>query len=171
MSDFKPCTISKQSRNHKGGTKDYHIVTIAAVDGSYGILITRFAKKNAWGQMQVQTFYSTSAMAVAANAKRKEKFDREYTRSIGETGSVYECRTFDDVKKALGPAYWSKLTRAVIDIIGGDSSIVREQPLTDDWTRDKDGKLVRAEQPLRTVEVAKPTVEDKIKQNANWGLW
>lgn len=170
---FDPLIITKYSARHSGGTKDYHIVTARRDADNYGILITRYGKKSSWGHVDVKEFSSILSMVDEANDVRKKKEKRGY-RTLETGSSHHTCETWEAFKIAIGAQYWSTLSKDIVAKLGGDASEVRAEPLTSDWERGEGGRLVKKDKALRGTEITKtpePTIEARVQQNLNWGLW
>src|SRR6185312_14676913 len=96
MSMFKIRTLL---RKHTGGTKEYHLVSIVRKDGR-SLVINRWGKTGAWGQMNVSRHGTDYAAQRALQEKQCDKERRDYKLSH-DTGTV-TINTENTFKRDLG---------------------------------------------------------------------
>nr|AJW30269.1 hypothetical protein pLM21S1_p151 [Sinorhizobium sp. LM21] len=90
--------------DHRGGTKSYHLVLIEAANGNC-VVINRWGKTGAFGEMKVETFDSPIKAQKAWDKKEREKTGKGYAqkggtreRSVAETSElpkIVDAMTFN----------------------------------------------------------------------------
>lgn len=160
-------SIRKVSLRHRSGTKEYHLLLIQNGHTGTGVLVNRWGKAGAWGQMKTEKG-STNDCAKNYSAKLHEKESRGY--------NIYSDKheNFSDAESAkgfIGVTYWPQIgPDNLLHVFPGiDVSGVREVKPAN-WKETKDGKWERDDKPEHSM----PSKEDEIaeaKANPNWGLF
>lgn len=160
-------TIRKLSMQHRGGTKEYHLLLVANSENGKGLLVSRWGKTGAWGQMKTEKGTESDATR-AFHAKFDEKSTRGYRTTADKTDGVH---TYEEAAKIIGMTYWPQLGAHNLEHVfpGVDTAGVREaKPAT--WKETKDGKWERDDKPEHSM----PSKDDELaeaKSNPNWGLF
>jgi hypothetical protein len=165
-------TVRRDSRRHRGGTKDYHLVAILNEDNGRCLLIQRWAKAGQWG-----TGIKVTPCATGRDLDRewdkvaKVKFRAgEYEGRLPTKGSDHD--DLDSLKKNLGQ-YWPRLgahAEWLVPGCGMEGKKVEEPAEWDD--REKRYVKPRATNPddFENVE-PEPDIEEFVKDNPQWGSW
>lgn len=159
--------IRKVSMQHRGGTKEYHLLSVRNTTTGKAILVTRWGKTGTWGQMKTEKGTETD-VSRAFDAKFDEKSGRGYRITNEKNASAANA---DEAQHIIGITYWPQIGAANLEHVlpGVDTTGVREaKPAT--WKETKDGKWERDDKPEHSM----PTKEDEIaeaKANPNWGLF
>jgi predicted DNA-binding WGR domain protein len=172
--------VFRRSATHVGGTKEYHLIVIRKMDADTlniqgGVLIKRWGKKGAWGQVKVETYKDKFSLETAERLITNAKFSKEYSNPIRTPGSM-DLTDWDLFKTHLGPQYWSILGEEAKDYLGFPED-VREAPKPG-WEY-KEGKLVESDfKPIRrerTPEEIQRLEDERMQRqmeiNPNWGLY
>ena len=167
-----PITVKKQSgrADSVSGGKDYHLVLITLAD-KRALFITRFGKKGTWGSgFQVERYDTKFDAESAYTAKHRAKLCKAYDELIIDTKQV--CADWAEFRKALGEQYWNKIGAGNLEWIlpGADTKGVREEK-TKEWVVNEGGKYRLKEEPKRLVPEVVETVEDRVKETSNWGMF
>lgn len=169
-----PIALRKKSMLHRQGSKEYHQVLITNGEGR-AVLIQRWGKKGAEGQMSVEAFDGTERAVEKFDAKDRDKRRNGYEHDPARD-TISECVDEAEFRRKLGPVYLHKLGPKNLEHIapGADASNVKDPDPPTEF--DSNGRVVRkGYQPKHTftdfVEPPKPTVEDHVRENENWGLF
>ncbi|UIN38314.1 WGR domain-containing protein [Methylobacterium oryzae] len=169
-----PIALRKKSMLHRQGTKEYHQVLIVNGEGR-AVVIQRWGKKNAEGQMRVDAFHHSDAAVAEFESKDRDKKRNGYEHDPARD-TIVQCDDEADFRKKLGILYLSKLGPDNLEHIapGADTTGVRTPDPQPEF--DRDGKIVRkGYQPRHKftdfVEPAGPSVADEVAHNENWGTW
>lgn len=168
-----PFKIRKVSLRHRGGTKEYHFVSIRSADPSKGpsLAIFRWGKAGSWGQL---SFDRGNVFGVedACEKKLREKEGRGYSVSKDATVEVNDLAA---LKTSLGVGYWGSLGEHIDYLLPGAADAEKRGVRTPDPPRfDENGNptgLARKPKLIEEPPEAEPTVEDRVAQNPNWGMF
>ncbi len=167
-------TITKLTLEHRSGTKEYHLLLIENSLAQKSVLVNRWGKAGAWGQMKTErgTAYD---MAQSYRTKLNEKEGRGY-RVV--SSKPFTASSVEEAKTMIGINYWAQIGADNLQHVfpGVDTTGVREsKPAV--WKETPDGKYERDDKP----EYSMPTEEDRReeerqkveeqKQNPNWGMF
>jgi predicted DNA-binding WGR domain protein len=158
--------VRKVSLRHRGGTKEYHLLCVVNDSIGHGIVVNRWGKTGAWGQMKTERDDGKKSFN-SFLAKLQEKEARGYSIYKDEANS-YD--TNEAAKSAIGMAYWPQLGAAnILHVMPGiDTSGVREaEPVT--W-KEENGKFVPDDKPKHSMPSPEEELAEK-KANPNWGLF
>lgn len=169
-----PIALRKKSMLHRQGTKEYHQVLITNGEGK-AVLIQRWGKRNTEGQMSVEAFHGTERAVEKFDHKDRDKRRNGYEHDPSRD-TIVECKDETEFRKKLGHIYLHKLGPANLEHIapGADTSNVKDPEPPPEF--DRNGRVVRkGYEPKHKfdgfVEPPKPTVEQQVAENENWGLW
>lgn len=161
-----PVTVEKTRLEHNAGTKAYFIVVITTSSGR-SLVINRWGKVGTWGQMKVERFEKILDAKKTAALKHGQKIGNGY---ILEKTEKRTAENEDDLKRVLG-SYWPYMGRdnllwLELDV---DVSEVRD-PVSTEWEK-KNGRYVPKDPKRRMIEEPEKSVEEKIADNSNWGMF
>lgn len=169
--------VSKQSRRHVGGTKDYHIVTLLNKDNERGLLITRWAKKAQWGNgiKVVRTAGQITLRSEHLKIEREKFRPDAYSSELHHV--VEDYFTLDDLKKTLGQ-YWPKLGNHLEYLIPGIGYGHAEPEPEKVWD-EKEKRWVKTRSVTAETEFVDREAEEQEKREAKkrmednpaWGSW
>lgn len=163
-----PMQIHKLSLRHRGGTKDYHLVSIISEAGN-GLLINRWGKAGSWGSLKIEQFGSKAATDRAFEHLFESKEGRGYTEQLARNRQT--AHNEGELSKYLGPQYMAQIGAANLLHINdkADTSGIRE-PEEVSFNKRPNGSFALNEKPRKLVKDVEPTVED-LKANPNWGIF
>lgn len=159
--------IRKVSMRHRSGTKEYHLLLVKNSANGRGILVNRWGKAGAWGQMKTEKNTEANS-ANSFTSKVNEKEARGYNIYADK---IEEAANVEEAKSIIGMTYWPQLGAANLEHVfpGVDTYGVREaKPAA--WKETQDGKWERDDKPEHSM----PSKEDEVaeaKTNPNWGLF
>lgn len=176
MSVF-PIAIRKKSMLHQQGTKEYHQVLVVTGDNR-GMLMQRWGKKGAWGQMSTEVFRDVGqATAAFENKDREKRSGRSGYRHDPARDTIVECNDEAEFRAKLGRQYFFQAGANNLDfIVPGIDTTGVETVTPAEFEEVAPGRVVKkGYQPKHEfkdfVEPPKPTVEDQIAENPNWGMF
>lgn len=157
-----------------GSNKDYRTVLIQNNKTNRAIIIFRWGKAGAWGQMKVERFDRVSEAVAAVRTKISEKQNKGY-RHVGIGTTVNNLDSEDQFKHVLGPQYWAQIGADNLKFICPevDATGSRERP-NPDWELGADGKWHAKPPPTRMVPdpvEPEPTAEEQVQRNPMWGMF
>lgn len=157
-----PMRVTKQTLDHQGGTKSYHFVFIRNNDG-YGLLIKRWGKKGAFGQMEVLEG------PLAEDIWRRTLKDKQKRGYSIETERLIDVNDLGQLKTALTPRVYTSIgAGALTNLIPGVDTTGVKDPEKIEWVENPDGSMKIAEKPIIKIE---ETIEDQIAANSKWGIF
>jgi predicted DNA-binding WGR domain protein len=150
------------SLDHQAGTKSYHLHLIEAANG-HCVVINRWGKTGAFGEMKVETYDSPIAARKAIDKKENEKTRKGY-RQVGAARET-SAEDVSELVKAIGMAPFNKMGATAVEWLDPDfdTSGMREAdgPQYDEETgrkldtaRKANIEEARAEARRREVETA-----------------
>lgn len=157
--------LKRTSLKHRGGTKEYHLVLIVTPQQT-GILIRRFGKVGAFGEVMVEQF--NNALVAEANycqlLLKKTAERKGYSKTVSNST---EC-DFDELQKRIGRPLWAKLSPANIRFLNADADVtgVREP---DPPRFDEEGRWLGNPEPRKAdltaeIEAAKAARLEELRQ-------
>lgn len=166
-----PFAIRKVSLEHRGGTKEYHLVCIQSKDSKSGpsLLIKRWGKKGTWGQVQ---FIRGNAFEVEDEFTKiqRQKEGRGYDVTSENRNGAEDI---DGLRKVLGPGYWRDMGKELPYLMPGkDPSAFKGARAAVEPRFDDDGNPTGAEPPKpKLIDDLPPpkTREELIESNPLWG--
>ena len=118
MSDNFPFSIrvTRWRAEHRGGTKFCEINSLARADGGgdRSLLITRWGKILAPGQVQIQRLRGSFSAGVKFNSKLNEKQRRGYTEHVSQVSEIIASRY--GLSSFVAPVIMSELDKAQPDV-------------------------------------------------------
>lgn len=153
------------SLDHRGGTKSYHLMLIQANNGKC-VVINRWGKTGAFGEMKVKTFDSVPAAEKAFSKKEREKTGKGYS----QTGASRETTAADgsELPRSIGLAVFNKMGAAAVKHLdpGFDTSGMREadNPQYDEETGRKIDTARKAD--LAELMAAQKAAEEETAKQA-----
>lgn len=161
-----PMRVTKEDADHRGGTKAYHLLKIETADGRM-LMVNRFGKVGAWGQMQVEQFETVAEGQAAYRKKRDQKFGGEYT--VKKTIYSQDAVDLPDLINKVG-AYWPNLGKNNVEwlVPGADTKDIREP--TSKRIFDEHGREILNPRLVADPVEIPPSV-DELKTNPKWGLF
>lgn len=134
---MKGLQYGRISLDHRGGTKSYHLAWISCEETGKSILMKRWGKKGAFGQLQVLTFGNSLGAWHAAQQMIGEKRRGGY--------EVVSESSADNTRQTLGmffgPAVWNGFGAENIEFLDADidtSGMKRAAPAA---TRDENDRF------------------------------
>jgi predicted DNA-binding WGR domain protein len=173
-----PITIDKLSLRHRSGTKEYHLVLVSNAKG-HGLLIKRWGKAGAWGQLQMALYKSATATQAAFDKMRATKESRGYSIEVGHQHT--ESTDLAGFQKNLGAQYMPEIATHMAYITGDgetDEDYVLLTGLEDD-DLPKTADMVKVAQEREAKKRAereeakrqKEKEEADLKANPLWGMF
>ena len=187
-----PIVVRKKSMLHRQGTKEYHQVLVTNADDK-ALVIHRWGKARTEGQMKAIQFETGRGGFALFDEKDREKdaeprefvfinyfFSRlTFTNQVGDPSGLKGV-SLGPIGNPVGPMGRLYMTMAC----GGnlnhvcpelDTAGVKE-PEVAEYEEIANGGFVRkGYQPKQRfdgfIEPPKPTIADKIAQDADWGSW
>lgn len=170
--------VTRRTLRHRQGSKEYHFLAIDNVNSGESLLVLRWGKTNAWGQMQVHVG-TKAAMLHLLNTKTREKEKGGYNQINNNTSAADDVTA---VKKLATVAYWSKLGADNIKKVMPEADTTGVvDPTEVEFEEDAKGNFkakhtVRPHPDFHETEEAKAAREEaeaKTKQAADplWGMF
>jgi predicted DNA-binding WGR domain protein len=97
--------LSRRTMRHRQGSKEYHFLAIENVEKDVALVVLRWGKTGAWGQMQVHVGNRDKIQDLFLK-KTREKEKGGYTQIANNSTEVSRV---EEVKKLATLPYWSKL--------------------------------------------------------------
>ncbi|MFA9261814.1 MAG: WGR domain-containing protein [Undibacterium sp.] len=156
--------VTKITLDHKGGTKSYNLIVVDSNDSSRSILIKRWGKTGALGQMSSH-FGSSLDMNQVASDTVDEKTRRGYGIARSDQ---FQADDSADLARHVGRTVWPKIGADAINYLdpGIDTTGWREP---DAPTMPEDSKMGDKSVP-REARKFVPSAEDEARAQAEQEL-
>jgi predicted DNA-binding WGR domain protein len=165
-----PLKVTKRSFDHRGGTKEYHTLLIAASNGDErGLLVKRWGKTGAWGQLQ---FIGGDTTRVTAEYDKviREKSGRGYSPTKQTDRTV---NSVAELREAVGPGYWREMGSYLPDLLPDvdPAEFVGAKSAAEPRWDDEGNPTGAGPRKPKLVDETPPsmTVTEQIAANPLWG--
>lgn len=162
--------VSSRSLQHRSGTKEYHLLAIENKANDRGIIIMRWGKTNAWGQLKVEQGTRSDIQLIwEAKTREKEKGGYEQTKNKST-----EVGIASDIPKLIGPQYYKNIGAANLEYLDEalDTTGVKD-PQSHNWEQDANGKWKVDNTPVKSKPVPpkEETFEERQARDPLWGMF
>lgn len=165
-----PIVVRKITMQHRTHDKDYHQVLICTNEGR-SVVINRWGKRGKDGQREHLMFDDAESALDAFLAKQETKQKDGYLYDVKKDSSK-EVNDDAEFQKAIGPLYWFKMASHLQFLVPGIDMKGAKDPDLPTWEADGKGGVVhKGYQPKHKFQEYEPTVEDKVAENENWGMF
>lgn len=163
-----PITIERESFQHRQGSKAYHAFVASNVDGK-SVVIYRYGKINAFGQLQIKKFDTLASALSEMNGKIRSKTGgRGYESAKGR--EHFTATTPDQFRSIVGPQLFAKFGADNLLHLSPDfdTSKVSDPPPA---IYDEDGRSVPVETDKYHVPDVPVSIEERRAKNPNFGIF
>ncbi|WP_062120595.1 WGR domain-containing protein [Aureimonas sp. AU40] len=173
---MKQLRFERITLDHKSGTKDYHVYSICCAETKRSILIKRWGKVGAFGQIDVQTFDTNEG---AVNEFWKVVRSKTTPRKGYEEGAKKDdLGDADMVKTFLGIGVFTSIGADALDHLKAGIDTTGCKRGAKPANRDDDGNWI-GDPPPKLVEVDEAAIErERISretaanaENPNFGIF
>lgn len=159
----------RYSRSATSG-KDYHLTLVASENKA--LLIRRYGKMGAFGQMQVEAYHDVKAARADFDTLGTAK-ERKGYRNLHDDQLLGPFTDMKEILPAIGLTVWPKIGQDNADFIFGVGASQYQFKDADnpEFEQTKSGKWRRKEKPLNVIPDPEPTLQERIQSNSNWGMF
>lgn len=162
--------VSSRTLQHRSGSKEYHLLAIENKANGKAIIVLRWGKTNAWGQLQVhQGQRADIELLWEGKTREKEKGGYEQTKNKSTEVSIPS-----DVPKLIGPQYYKNIGADNLKFLdaGFDTSGVKD-PVQTKFVKNDDGSFSADNTPRKSppVKPVEETFEERQARDPLWGMF
>lgn len=170
-----PMHVLKETLNHKGGTKSFHLMEIVNAKGN-AVLITRWGKTGTFGQFDVKSFTDGDNCKKAYSKKRAEKTKKGYMPTPSDMDIV---QSEQELRLLLGVGYLSRFGADNLRVLdpNADTTGIRGPSVDYDEDGNKVDNAKRIDAKLmelakeREAEEQRKREEEAYASNPMFGLF